>query len=172
MQAACLFIFQLVFAADIFPPLFFNSTAVSCMNIPDYFFCSDSDSAYCCHEDVFKTPVEFNKLAHKVCSTTCSQLVSNPVSNMTKADQALFLTYAAGLQQNFPRVCPGLFTRPTETSYVLKLSNGGTLYPNVYTEQACYWEIENPLRSGFYIEGLSELTFVLNSTINADIYVF
>lgn len=52
-----------------------------------------------------------------------------------------------------------MFTEVIEESeYQLVVKNGGTLYNNQPTEQACYWVIENPLRTQYYIDGKSELT--------------
>ena len=95
---------------------------------------------------------------------------------MTKADEALFLTYASGLQSHFASVCPGVFTTTSKTEYELTFTDeNSTAAPSskgTYDGQACHWVIESPLRTEYFIEDQSEMTLTITSSANAEIYVY
>ena len=90
---------------------------------------------------------------------------------MNREDVALFFTYTQGLNNDFSGACPGVFSKEADGIYSLKMAEGGTLYPNKRTFQACHCVIENPLRTEYYIEGKSELTIQLQSSDNSAIYI-
>ena len=92
---------------------------------------------------------------------------------MTDASKALFLTYASGTADRLAQACPGEGPqRLSQHEYELKMVDGGTYLANNEAEIACYWTIESPLRKEDFIEGQSELTLVLETAINAQVFVF
>ena len=82
------------------------------------------------------------------------------------------MTYTTGVQTWFERACPGEFKVVNDTLMMLKVRDGGTLYEDIETEQACYWLIPSPLKQEYYIEEESDVTFILETAQNADIFVF
>ena len=54
----------------------------------------------------------------------------------------------------------------------MNVENGGTLYEDVETVQACYWKIKSPIKEDYYIEDESEITFVLETADNAEIFIY
>ena len=52
------------------------------------------------------------------------------------------------------------------------MEKGGTLYEDVETVQACHWKIKSPIKEDYYIEDESEITFVLETADNAEIFLY
>ena len=91
---------------------------------------------------------------------------------MTPADNALYLTYAAGDQYKLDQACAGEPTRIDKHNYELDVTDAGTYQANTEGEIACHWKIKSPLEEDDFIEGESELTFTLETATNAQIYIF
>ena len=71
-------------------------------------------------------------------------------------------------------MCPGEFVEASgdNSKTILDVKDGGTLYEDVETEQACYWKIKSPIKDDYFIEDKSELTFVLETADNAEVYIY
>lgn len=93
---------------------------------------------------------------------------------LTDAEAALFLTYTTGVKTFFDSVCGCDFKQSSESAQktILNVENAGTLYKNVNTEQACYCPIKSPIKEDYYIEDESEVTFVLETADNAEVYIY
>ena len=82
------------------------------------------------------------------------------------------MTYTTGVQTWFDRACPGDFKDINDTLRMLKVKDGGTLYEDVETDQACHWKIPSPIKEDYYVEDESEVTFILETAQNAEIFIF
>ena len=92
-------------------------------------------------------------------------------SEISKAEQALFLTYATGVKARFESLCPIQYQEINDTKTQITVTNAGTLFESVDSLEACYWALESELRQGYYIEGESEMTMVLETVQNAEVYI-
>ena len=92
-------------------------------------------------------------------------------SEFTKAEQALFLTYATGVKARFESLCPIQYQEINDTKTQITVTNAGTLFESIDSKEACYWVVESELKKGYYIEGESEMTIVLETAQSAEVYI-
>ena len=135
-------------------------------------------TGYCCNEDLFSAYSSMDQLRCDTgdrCTITVPRDDENPetAETLTGAEAALYMTYTTGVKTWFDRACPGEFKTGVDgRKTILNVQDGGTLYEDVDTVQACYWEIKSPIKEDYYVEDESEVTFVLETADNAEVYIY